>query len=121
MSPSPQRPAAASPPGGHRQRPGTAGSAAVAWSLCVRVATSVALVGFVAMPAQAQLFADDDARKAIIDLRAKLAASEEQARTRNAENVLILRGNPAVQRAYLDNWRRHRAEALSYAEAIAPD
>ena len=43
------------------------------------------------------------------------------ARTRNAENVLILRGNPAVQRAYLDNWRRHRAEALSYAEAIAPD
>jgi hypothetical protein len=35
--------------------------------------------------------------------------------------VLILRGNPAVQRAYLDNWRRHRAEALSYAEAIAPD
>ena len=48
----------------------------------MRVATSVALVGFVAMPAQAQLFADDDARKAIIDLRAKLAASEEQARTR---------------------------------------
>ena len=43
------------------------------------------------------------------------------ARTRNAENVLILRGNPAVQRAYLDNWRPHRAEALSYAEAIAPD
>ena len=43
------------------------------------------------------------------------------ARTRNAENVLILRGNPAMQRAYLDNWRRHRAEALSYAEAIAPD
>ena len=43
------------------------------------------------------------------------------ARMRNAENVLILRGNPAVQRAYLDNWQRHRAEALPYAEAIAPD
>ncbi len=36
------------------------------------------------------------------------------ARTRNAENVLILRGNPAVLRAYLDNWKRHRAEAVPY-------
>jgi len=43
------------------------------------------------------------------------------ARMRNAENVLILRGNPPVLRAYLDNWQRHRAEALPYAEAIAPD
>lgn len=40
------------------------------------------------------------------------------ARTRNAENVVILRGNPPVLRAYLDNWKRHRAEALPYAEAI---
>ena len=39
----------------------------------------------VAGAAQAQLFADDDARKAILDLRSRLAASEEQARTRNAE------------------------------------
>jgi len=39
------------------------------------------------------------------------------ARTRNAENVVILRGNPPVLRAYLDNWKRHRAEALPYAEA----
>lgn len=35
--------------------------------------------------AQAQLFADDDARKAIIDLRARLAASEEQAKARNTD------------------------------------
>lgn len=39
------------------------------------------------------------------------------ARTRNAENVVILRGNPPVLRAYLDNWKRHRAEALPFAEA----
>lgn len=39
------------------------------------------------------------------------------ARVRNAENTVILRGNPAVLRAYLDNWQRHRAEALPYAEA----
>ena len=31
---------------------------------------------------QAQLFADDDARKAILDLRTRLAQSEEQARAR---------------------------------------
>lgn len=40
------------------------------------------------------------------------------ARMRNAENVLILRGNPPVLRAYLDNWKRHRVEAVPYAEAI---
>lgn len=43
------------------------------------------------------------------------------ARTRNAENVLILRHNPPVLRAYLDNWKRHRAGALPYAEALLFD
>lgn len=38
------------------------------------------------------------------------------ARMRNAENLVILRGNPPVLRAYLDNWKRHRAEAQPYAE-----
>lgn len=33
------------------------------------------------------------------------------ARLANAENLLILRGNPALARAYLDNWLRHKAEA----------
>jgi phosphatidylserine/phosphatidylglycerophosphate/cardiolipin synthase-like enzyme len=33
------------------------------------------------------------------------------ARVANAENLLILRGNPALVRAYLDNWLRHKAEA----------
>lgn len=33
------------------------------------------------------------------------------AQARNAENLLILRGNPALVRRYLDNWRRHRDEA----------
>lgn len=42
------------------------------------------------------------------------------ARARNAENVVILRGNPEVARAYLDNWKRHRAEAQSYEQALAP-
>jgi phosphatidylserine/phosphatidylglycerophosphate/cardiolipin synthase-like enzyme len=33
------------------------------------------------------------------------------AQARNAENLLILRGNPALVRRYLDNWQRHRGEA----------
>jgi phosphatidylserine/phosphatidylglycerophosphate/cardiolipin synthase-like enzyme len=42
------------------------------------------------------------------------------AQARNAENLLILRGNRALARDYLNNWRRHRDEALPYAEAILP-
>ncbi len=37
------------------------------------------------------------------------------AQYKNAENVLILRHNPAVANAYAANWRRHRADALPYA------
>jgi len=36
------------------------------------------------------------------------------AQARNAENLLILRGNPALGRRYLDNWKRHRAEAQAW-------
>jgi len=40
------------------------------------------------------------------------------AQARNAENLLILRGNAPLARAYLDNWRRHRDDALPYAEVF---
>jgi phosphatidylserine/phosphatidylglycerophosphate/cardiolipin synthase-like enzyme len=33
------------------------------------------------------------------------------AQARNAENLLILRGNPPLAQRYLDNWRRHRDDA----------
>ncbi len=109
MSPPPQRPLAlaaqnsppdcfsshSAPPGGHRQRPGKAGSAAVA-----RIYALVALVLAACMlPAHAQLFADDDARKAILDLRSRLTASEEQARTRQAETNEQLQ---SLRRSLLD-------------------
>lgn len=42
------------------------------------------------------------------------------AQARNSENLLILRGNRPLARAYLANWRRHRAEALPFAEAQLP-
>jgi phosphatidylserine/phosphatidylglycerophosphate/cardiolipin synthase-like enzyme len=38
------------------------------------------------------------------------------AQARNAENLLILRGNAALARAYLENWQRHRADALPLTE-----
>lgn len=40
------------------------------------------------------------------------------AQARNAENLVILRGNAPLARAYLDNWRRHQAEALPYEEVV---
>lgn len=36
------------------------------------------------------------------------------AQARNAENLLMLRGNPALARAYLDHWQRHRDDAAVY-------
>jgi phosphatidylserine/phosphatidylglycerophosphate/cardiolipin synthase-like enzyme len=36
------------------------------------------------------------------------------AQARNAENLLILRDNAPLARAYLANWRRHRGEAIAY-------
>lgn len=42
------------------------------------------------------------------------------AQARNAENLLIMRDNPLLARAYLANWQRHRDEALPYAEALRP-
>jgi phosphatidylserine/phosphatidylglycerophosphate/cardiolipin synthase-like enzyme len=35
------------------------------------------------------------------------------AQNRNAENVLVLRGNPDLTRAFFENWHRHRGHALT--------
>ena len=40
------------------------------------------------------------------------------AQVHNAENLLLLRGNPALVKAYVDNWQRHRAEAVPYASFV---
>lgn len=40
------------------------------------------------------------------------------AQAKNAENVLILRGDRALAHAYLDNWRRHRAEAVAWEDYL---
>ncbi|MDP1905259.1 MAG: phospholipase D family protein [Pseudomonadota bacterium] len=36
------------------------------------------------------------------------------AQYRNSENLLLLRGNPALAEAYAANWRRHRIHSLPY-------
>ncbi|MGE5467365.1 MAG: phospholipase D family protein [Ignavibacteria bacterium] len=38
------------------------------------------------------------------------------AQARNAENLVILRGNAPLARAYLDNWRRHRRDAVPHSK-----
>ncbi|MBM3393012.1 MAG: phospholipase D family protein [Betaproteobacteria bacterium] len=40
------------------------------------------------------------------------------AQAKNAENVLILRGHRELARAYLDNWKRHRAEAVAWEDYL---
>jgi tol-pal system protein YbgF len=62
-----------------------------------------ALLYSAALPVRAQLFADDDARKAILDLRARLAASDEQSRARHAElNQQLQTELQALRRSLLD-------------------
>ncbi len=39
------------------------------------------------------------------------------ARKKNAENLLVLKGDPALARAYLANWRRHQKDAVPYSRA----
>lgn len=80
----PTRSASGAPPAGRRQRPGAAGAAASARVRALPALVAAVLVACM-LPARAQLFADDDARKAILDLRSRLATSEEQARARQAE------------------------------------
>ncbi|CAB1368665.1 phospholipase D family protein [Denitratisoma oestradiolicum] len=42
------------------------------------------------------------------------------AQARNAENLLLLRDNPALARQYLNNWRRHRDQAEPYIPGGIP-
>lgn len=38
----------------------------------------------------------------------------QSARTRNAENLLVIKGDSQLAAAYLANWRRHQADAQAY-------
>ncbi|MEN9629361.1 MAG: hypothetical protein RJA10_2588 [Pseudomonadota bacterium] len=75
----------------------------------LRWAARAALGGGLAaalLPAQAGLFDDDEARKAILDLRARIAQGEEQSKARTAElaaaNAQLLEQITALKRSLLD-------------------
>ena len=63
------------------------------------VAAFVALAASASLPARAGLFDDDEARRAILDLRKQLEASNEQARARQGEQM-------AAMSAQLDQLKR---------------
>lgn len=75
-------------------------------AVLARTALLVLALGGLAGAAQAQLFSDSEARKAIIDLRERFAASEEQAKTRNAElaaaNARLTEQVAALRRSLLE-------------------
>ena len=54
----------------------------------------------------------DDARPVVVTGSYNFTWS---AKRKNAENLLILRGNPELARAYADNWHRHRRLARPVA------
>ena len=64
----------------------------------------------IALPAHAQLFKDDEARKAVIDLRARVTQNEEAAKARDAEltarlttlNAQLIEQIGALRRSLLD-------------------
>lgn len=39
-------------------------------------------------------------------------------KTKNAENVLVLSGQRALAHLYMQNWKRHRAQSISFADAV---
>ncbi|HSM21433.1 MAG TPA: tol-pal system protein YbgF [Rubrivivax sp.] len=75
-------------------------------AVLARTALLALALGGLAGAAQAQLFSDSEARKAIIDLRERLAASDEQARARSAElaaaNAQIAEQLAATRRSLLE-------------------
>jgi tol-pal system protein YbgF len=106
------------------QRSGAADGRVPSWTWAWRLAGSVVAAAACSWPAQAQLFADDDARKAILDLRSRLAASEEQARARQAENneqLQTLRRSLLDLNSQLEALRAETARLRGSNEQLARD
>lgn len=90
----------------------------------MRAAAAAWCLALAAGAAQAQLFADDDARKAILDLRARLAQSEEQAKARNAEmneQIQALRRSLLDINSQLETMRGEAARLRGSNEQLARD
>jgi TolA-binding protein len=70
------------------------------------LAAAAAVLALLAGPATGRLFDDDEARKAILDLRARVAQNDEQSKARIAElaaaNAQLLEQMAALRRSLLD-------------------
>jgi tol-pal system protein YbgF len=81
------------------------GAGASALAGCTRFAGALSAIAFVvvALPAHAGIFDDDEARRAILDLRKQLEQSNEQARARQAEQMAVMNDNIGqLKRSLLD-------------------
>ncbi len=80
-----------------------------------------ALLLAVAWPAQAQLFKDDEARKAVIDLRARVTQNEEAAKAREVELSAAVAALTATMNEQLGALRRSLLELNNQLEAMRGD
>ena len=90
----------------------------------MRAAAAVLWLALAGGSAQAQLFADDDARKAILDLRSRLAQSDEQAKARQAETheqLQSLRRNLLDLNTELETMRAEAARLRGSNEQLMRD
>jgi tol-pal system protein YbgF len=75
-------------------------------ALTFAVASLALAAAVIALPARAQLFKDDEARKAVIDLRARLTQSEEATKARESElvaqNAQLVEQIGVLRRSLLD-------------------
>jgi tol-pal system protein YbgF len=94
---------------GFPRRPAGAPSALRAMLLTLALAVSSAHAG---------LFDDDEARKAILDLRARIAASDEQARARQAESSAELAKTNAALNEQITVLRRSLLELNAQLELL---
>lgn len=89
------------------------------WS---RLATAACLALALSAPAvQAGLFDDDEARRAILDLRQKIEQSNEQARAAQAEQIAQLRTSLADLNRQIDLMRTENASLRGQVEQLARD
>ena len=84
-------------------------------------ATVCLMVALSAPAARAGLFDDDEARRAILDLRQKLEQSNEQARAAQAEQIAQLRASLADLSRQLDLMRTENASLRGQVEQMARD
>jgi tol-pal system protein YbgF len=90
----------------------------------LRTITMLGLAGALALPAQAALFGDDEARRAILDLRQKLEASEQAQRTeraQTAEQLSQLKRSLLELNNQLEAMRAEMARMRGQDEQIARD